>query len=81
MANTPDKFTFHHQVLLVTGPSGGGQPILAICGGSSQAGVLRCLECEWDRSSHDESEDVYKELLVESSASIKPTETFSWRYR
>lgn len=57
------------------------KPILAICGGSSQAGVLGCLECEWERSSHDESADVYKELLTEPSASIKPTETSSLRYR
>lgn len=79
--NTQDKFTFHHQVLLMTGTSVGGQPILAICGESSQAGVLGCLECEWERASHDESEDVHMELLTEPSASIKPTETFSWRNR
>lgn len=62
--NIQDKFTFHHQVLLVTRPSVGGQPISAMCGGSGQDGVLGCLKWEGERSSHDESEDVYRELLT-----------------
>lgn len=42
-------------------------------GGSGQDGVLGCLKWEWERSSHDESKDVYRDLLTEPSA---PTENF-----
>lgn len=60
-------------------PSVGGQPISAMCGGSSQDGVLGCLKWERDMSSHDESKGVYRELLTEPPASIKPTDNFSLR--